>query len=168
MQTISSDTNVWIDFQTINRLELPFYLPYIYIMYHESIDNELLNPKDLSNQLQQAGLQGVDITIEEFLLAEQYATRFPKLSIPDSIALAIAKERQITLLTGDRALRCAATAENVPLLGTIGILDELYYGEYIPESEYIYCLEQLLQFNGGAIRLPTNELQRRLDKISQS
>lgn len=168
MQTISSDTNVWIDFRIINRLELPFHLPYIYIMYHESIDNELLNPKDLSYQLQQAGLQRVDITIEEFLLAEQYATRFPKLSIPDSIALAIAKERRITLLTGDRALRRAATAEDVPLLGTIGILDELYYGKYIPASEYIYCLEQLLHFNGGAIRLPTKELQKRLEKISQS
>ena len=44
-----------------------------------------------------------------------------KLSIYDRIALAIAKHRGITLLTGDGALRKAARAEGVHVLGTIGI-----------------------------------------------
>lgn len=40
MEYISSDTNVWIDFSVISRLDLPFLLPYTYIMYTESIENE--------------------------------------------------------------------------------------------------------------------------------
>lgn len=59
--------------------------------------------------------------MEEFNLAEEYGTRYLKLSIYDRIALAIAKHRGITLLTGDGALRKAARAEGVHVLGTIGI-----------------------------------------------
>lgn len=44
MQYISSDTNIWLDFMIINRLELPFRLPYIYLMNSEAMEDELLNP----------------------------------------------------------------------------------------------------------------------------
>jgi len=43
----------------------------------------------------------VDLTIEEFELAEEFGPRYPRLSIYDRIALAIAKSREIVLLTGD-------------------------------------------------------------------
>ena len=69
MEYISSDTNVWIDFNIISRMNLPFLLPYTYIMYTESMESELLNPEGFKDQLAEAGLVGVDITIEEFLLA---------------------------------------------------------------------------------------------------
>ena len=51
MEYISSDTNVWLDFVTINRLELPFKLPYIYLMNDEAVDDELLNPPSLGEDL---------------------------------------------------------------------------------------------------------------------
>ena len=47
MTYISSDTNIWIDFMTIEKLELPFRLPYTFLMYKESIQNELLSPPNL-------------------------------------------------------------------------------------------------------------------------
>lgn len=143
MEYVSSDTNVWIDFLTIDRLNLPFLLPYVYIMYDESIENELLSPPNFQSRLLQCGLKGVDITEEEFLLAEQYGSRFAKLSIPDRIALSIAKRRNITLLTGDMALRKAAIEESVQLIGTIGILDQLFEGHFIEKCEYLYCLTEL-------------------------
>ena len=43
MEFISSDTNVWIDFCTIDKFYLPFKLPYTYIMNNEAIEDELLN-----------------------------------------------------------------------------------------------------------------------------
>ena len=101
MEYISSDTNVWIDFNIISRMNLPFLLPYTYIMYTESMESELLNPEGFKDLLAEAGLVGVDITIEEFLLAQSWGPLYPKLSIQDRIALAIAKQRDITLLTGD-------------------------------------------------------------------
>ena len=122
MKYISSDTNVWIDFVTINRIALPFRLPYTYIMNQDAIDEELLSPPDFKEQLISAGLVATELTDDEFFLAESYGTRYRKLSVHDRIALAIAKKRNITLLTGDQALRNAARSEGVPLIGTIGIL----------------------------------------------
>lgn len=124
MEYISSDTNVWIDFFIIGRIELPFSLPYTYIMNSDAINDELLSPTGLRDELLRCGLVSVDLTIEEFELAEEYSPRYPRLSIYDRIALAIAKFRKILLLTGDNALREAAKCENVAVVGTIGILDQ--------------------------------------------
>lgn len=167
MEFISSDTNVWIDFRVISRLSLPFRLPYTYIMYTESITSELLTPAGFQHELTAAGLVGVDITIEEFMLAESWGNVYPKLSIQDRIALAIAKERKIILLTGDMALRKAAGKEGVPVLGTIGVLDKLFEGAYIAREEYEYCLSELLKHNGGEVRLPSSELKKRRDSLKK-
>lgn len=61
MEYISSDTNVWIDFNIISRMNLPFLLPYTYIMYTESMESELLNPEGFKDQLAEAGLVGVSV-----------------------------------------------------------------------------------------------------------
>lgn len=108
MEFISSDTNVWIDFCTIDKFYLPFKLPYTYIMNNDAIEDELLNPKDLKEQLIQLGLKKVELDIDELFLAEEYERKYKKLSIYDRIALAIAKNRHILLLTGDLNLRKAA------------------------------------------------------------
>ena len=168
MEFISSDTNVWIDFNIISRMNLPFLLPYTYIMYTESMESELLNPEGFKDQLAEAGLVGVDITIEEFFLAQSWGPLYPKLSIQDRIALAIAKQRDITLLTGDKALRMAAAQEGVHVIGTLGILDQLFDGQYIAKDEYLYCLQEFQKHNGGEVRLPRAELKKRLDCFNDS
>ena len=99
MRCISSDTNVWIDFVTIQKTEVPFRLPYTYIMSRDAVDEELLSPPGLGRQLVSYGLIPVEISIEEFFLAEQYGYSYKKLSTHDRVALAIAKNRKITLLT---------------------------------------------------------------------
>lgn len=167
MEYVSSDTNVWIDFQTISRIDLPFMLPYQYIMCDESIKNELINPPDFQQTLYEYGLIPVELAGDEFFLAESYGPRFPQLSIEDRIALAIAKVRNIVLLTGDGHLRKAAKEERVPVMGTIGILDQLYDAHYIDDSEFEKCLRELERFNGGAIRLPKSELTIRIQRISK-
>ncbi len=166
MQFISSDTNVWIDFVTIKKTELPFRLPYTYIMNHDAVDEEVLSPPGLGQELISHGLIPVKISIEEFFLAEQYGYRYKKLSIHDRVALAIAKNRQITLLTGDRALRKAAQYEGVPFIGTLGILDQLWDQKRITVDELKICLQRLLENNGGAVRLPESEILSRLLPLS--
>lgn len=66
METISSDTSVWIDFITINAIELPFLLDSIFVMYSEAILDELCSPVGLGSQLVEFGLIPVDLAIEEF------------------------------------------------------------------------------------------------------
>ena len=165
MEFISSDTNVWIDFAIIDALELPFRLSYTYIMNKDAVEDELLSPPGLGAQLISYGLVPVELMSEEFFLAEEYGPRYKTLSVYDRIALAIAKNREITLLTGDGALRKAAGRENVPVVGTIGILDRLCDENRITLSEYEMCLRTLSVNNGSSVRLPQGEIQLRLSKL---
>lgn len=165
MEYISSDTNVWIDFMKIHRLALPFKLPYTYIMNKDAIEEELLSPSGLRDELIQCGLVGVTIQIEEFELAEKFGQKYIRLSIFDRIALSIAKFRNITLLSGDGALRKAALEEGVTVIGTIGILDQLYNGLFIDKTEYVFCLLELQKHNGHEVRVPKEELTLRLNRV---
>ena len=70
MEYISSDTNVWIDFLTINKMALPFRLPYTYIMNSDAIEDELLNPASLKQNLLSLGLKKVELDLTEYSLAE--------------------------------------------------------------------------------------------------
>ena len=165
MEYISSDTNVWLDFQMIDKIELPFKLPYRYIMNEDAINDELLSPKELKDILIFLGLEAVELSEEEFYLAEEYNAKYIKPSLYDCVALAIAKVRGIILMTGDGALRKAAEQENVPVIGTIGVLDQLYNGNFIEQSEYVNCLKALLTENGRKVRLPEAALLERLRNI---
>ena len=162
MEYISSDTNIWIDFSTINKMALPFRLPYTYIMNSDAIDDELLNPANLKQSLLSLGLKKVELDSTEYLLAAGYALKYKQLSIYDRIALAIAKNRKITLLTGDGRLRTAAKKEFVNVIGTLGVLDRLYVYGYISEEEYDECLNEIKKHNGAEIRLPSAEIEQRL------
>lgn len=163
MVYISSDTNVWVDFAIINKLELPFLLPYTFLMNEDAVEDELLSPKGLRKSLVELGLVSVELSEEEFYLAEEYNSRYTKPSLYDCVALAIAKVRGITLMSGDGPLRKVAEQENVRVIGTIGVLDELYHGKYIDSQHYLACLLELKKHNGQKVRLPEKELQKRLD-----
>lgn len=165
MEFISSDTNVWIDFSVIQRTEIPFRLPYTYIMNTDAIEDELLSPTGLRDDLLRCGLVGVELELAEFELAESFGAKHIKLSIYDRVALAIAKLRKITLLTGDGALRKAAISEGVPVIGTIGVLDQLRDGSYIDDAEYEFCLLELQKHNGQVVRLPKAEITARLQSL---
>ena len=125
----------------------------------------LSSAKDAVKLLVSLGLVATELSYDEFLLADQYGSTYKKLSVYDRIALAIAKKRSITLLTGDAALRKAAQKENVKIIGTLGILDELLASKLIAESDYKYCLEELDRYNGGVIRLPKDEITKRIQQI---
>lgn len=164
MKYVSSDTSVWIDFSIIHRTELPFRLPYTFIMNRDAVEDELLSPDELKQELLTHGLISVEITIEEFILAEEYGILYQRLSRYDRIALAIAKIRKIILLTGDGALRKAAAKEDVNVIGTIGILDQLLAEKWISNEEFEECISELEKYNGREVRLPRNELSQRLQK----
>ena len=69
MEFISSDTNVWIDFMVIEKLDLPFRLPLEYLMNQDAIDDELLSPRNLKRKLLKLGLVPTELSDEEFFYA---------------------------------------------------------------------------------------------------
>ncbi len=159
---ICSDTNVWIDFSAIGKLEYPFRLAFEYLIYQDIFDLELQQPETLQKDLLKYGVKVTEFTIEEFFLAAEINSKYPPLSSFDSAALAIAKCRNIPLLTGDKVLRKAAVAENVELIGTIKLCDLLYSQSKITQQEYVECLRLFLNEKSGRVRLPRNELEKRI------
>lgn len=164
MEFISSDTNIWMDFNSIHQLDLPFRLSYQYIMYEESLDSELGGIDKISEKLIKYGLLKTKLSLEEFWLASSYGDKYKRLSKHDRIALAIAKHRNIKLLTGDGNLRNAAIKENVEVVGTIWILDKLKNTNSIVKEEYIKYINELISLTkAGKRRLPIEELLKRLN-----
>lgn len=167
MEYISSDTNVWIDYMAIEKLELPFRLPFTYLMNQDAIVDELLSPKGMREELLRLGLKPTELTEDEFYYGLKIAETHPRLSEYDCSALAIAKYRGLVLMTGDAALRKAALSEGVSVMGTIGLLDKLYEDEKITSEEYRECLLLLIKVNGREVRLPYVELQNRINKLDK-
>ena len=162
MKYISSDTNIWLDFEQIGRLNLPFALDYTYVMSSDTINDELLDPPELKERLLSFGLLPLDIDESEYKLAIQYGQVYRKLSVYDRFALAIAKRRGYILLSGDGALRQAAIHENITVKGTIWIIDQLLDQGKIPNTEYHAIMTELHDDTSGKVRLPRNELLKRI------
>ena len=69
------------------------------------------------------------------------------------------------LLTGDKALRKAADLERVQILGTLGIIDQLWDENRICESVYRKCLMDWLDQTSYGRRLPIEEIQKRVRRL---
>ena len=167
MEYISSDTNVWIDFSTIGFLDCPFRLDWSFYMYEEAVEEELLNPPGISEELISYGIISTELSEDEFHTAEMFGRKYKKLSSYDCIALSIARERGIKLMTGDYALRKAACSENVDVIGTLGVIDALMDSELIDKTEYIEMLTRIMLFNGREIWLPMKEIMVRLESARE-
>lgn len=100
-------------------LNLPFKCPFQFIMFEETIDEELDKRFKLKTQLLELGLKAVPITIDELYMAQTILNNHTNLSNYDAVSLSIAKVRNIPLLTGDLNLRKAAENEGVLVVGTI-------------------------------------------------
>ena len=164
MEIISSDTNIWIDFDVAKCLTEPFMLAdrYTYIMSRDALRDEILSPPEMSARLIELGVVAVDISESEYLLANNYGEKYVQLSIYDRIALSIASTRKIKLLSGDKALRSAAVKEKVEVHGTIWLMDMLLETGKISECRYIEILREMQRLNGDKIRLPEKEIEKRL------
>lgn len=182
---ISSDTNIWLDFSFVGRVEYPFYLDNIYylssITYHDEIDdstNLLCNNSnierfsDIRKCVKENKILITDVTTSELKLAVSYQSIYrpskvsKAISLQDSIALAIAKERNWILLTGDSGLREAAKFEGVECHGTLWIFDQLKDNKFISNNEYLLAMNKLLDAVTSKKRyLPKDEIQKRIESI---
>ena len=114
-----SDTSVLIDLERGSLLESVFALPHGLavpdVLYHLEMRGEW------GERLVGLGLRVEETSEEGVADAIRYRRQRPKLSVPDSMALALAKERQWVLLTGDSDLRNLAGGENVDCHGVLWV-----------------------------------------------
>jgi len=157
-----SDANILIDMEAANLLQKFFRLPMSIgipdILYREEIEPG-------SPGLEELGLILLDVegayVQYAFSLASKYGSR---ASHNDYLALALAKQEQCPLLTGDMALRKVAAAENIEAKGTIWILQELVNHAIIDIQE---ALDAIARMKQSGRRLPWNEAERILKTLKK-
>lgn len=87
-------------------------------------------------------------------LAVQY-----RISVPDSSVLWLARENSAILVSGDRRLREAASAEGIQVRGTLWILDHLIETTSITKEAAVAALQAI---RADGTFLPHDECQSRL------
>ena len=131
MQLLISDSNILIDMEVSGLTEKMFDLPYTFaipdILYYEELE------EDHSNLLEY-GILVLELSSETVKDMEVMVPKYPRASRNDLFALALAKQESCPLVTGDNALRKACEKEEIDLLGTIWIMNQLVYHDVIDKD----------------------------------
>ena len=124
MKVLVSDTSVLIDLERGSLLETGFRLPFEFAV------PDLLYQRELENHggdaLIELGLGVEELDGEGVVLALSYRRKRRSLSLPDSFALALAKTKSWTLLSGDGGLRELAAEERIPCHGVLWLIDRMF------------------------------------------
>ncbi|MRK21540.1 PIN domain-containing protein [Pseudomonas sp. JG-B] len=158
MQLLISDANILIDLEEGELLELLFQLPYQFSV------PDILFAEEL--EAQHAHLPGMGLLLGELepqamVYAFELIQRVNGPSRNDCFALALAKQRNCPLLSGDQALRRVAEAEAVVVMGTIWLVEEMIHRDIISIEQ---ARNAYLRMRANARRLPWDIALRRLDE----
>ncbi|MEQ6887013.1 hypothetical protein [Salicola sp. Rm-C-2C1-2] len=151
-----SDTNIWIDLHRCGLLETVFQLPHQFVTT-EFVWRELRQPP--GTRLTNLGLLLEPLDQDEILELFDLRAALGNSSIPDVSCYLTARNRNWTLLTGDKAVRNSGFEAELDVRGTLWLLDELYEHNLANGDTLATGLEEMLE--RGA-RLPQSECEHRL------
>lgn len=152
------DANILIDLHVGGLLGLLFRLPYRFAT-PDMVAAELEKPDE--ETVVGLGLGRETLSGDQLLEIVELRGRYRRTSANDLAALVLARDLGITLLTGDAHLRRAAKQEQVPVHGTLWVLDEMVRLGVIEESAAAASLEKMLRRGS---RLPVTECERRFKR----
>lgn len=140
MQVLISDSNIFIDMEVANLTQKMFALPYTFatpdILYYEELEEEHEN-------LLKYNLKILSLTSETIKYTESIVPKYLRASRNDLFALALAKQEDCPLITGDGALRNAGEQEGIIIYGTIWIVNELMKYDIINDDEAVEAYEMM-------------------------
>jgi predicted nucleic acid-binding protein len=155
-----SDTSVLIDLDRGGLLEPVFTLPHELAVPDVLYDREMQG--EWGERLRQLGLRVEEVSEAGVGNALRYRHQRISLSVPDSFALALAREREWLLLTGDGQLRELAAAEGVECHGVLWLLD-LMEDAGLPGVQILH--DGLVRLAAHPrCRLPVREVTVRLER----
>ncbi len=132
MQLLISDTNILIDLEEGELMEELFQLPYEFavpdILFAEELEAQ-------HGHLLDMGLSQGELTPATLQYAVGLIQRSVGVSRNDCFALALARQKQCPLLTGDQQLRNVADREGVVVMGTLWVVKQLVRHEIITKEE---------------------------------
>lgn len=132
MLLLISDANVLIDME-IGRLtpdifQLPCEIAVPDILFE-------LELKERHRHLLDAGLKVKSLAAASIKKTEFLIKQYPRPSMMDHSALALALQEKCPLLTGDKDLRVAAKKEGVQVHGTLWVVEQLLNQKIIQQSQ---------------------------------
>lgn len=152
-QLLISDANILIDMEEGGLLEQMFTLPYQFaapdILFVEELEEDHAHLPGL-------GLELLEISPTSMMYAMQLTNTYTAASRNDCFALALAKQEQCPLLSGDRALRVAAEKEAAIVKGTIWLVCQLIVHQTINTEQARQAFSKM-QANGRRLPWPTAE-----------
>jgi hypothetical protein len=157
MQILVSDTSVIIDLERAKLLEKVFEGPMNFVMPDLLFEREF--PSD-GQRLLDLGLTVLSLDGKELAFAQITHQTVQALSLPDCFALALSTRQHHILLTGDKALRAFAEAQQIECHGVLWLFDQLHATGSLPNALLASGLQELAVH--PRCRLPKNEIAKRL------
>lgn len=162
MLLLISDANILIDVEAAELLETLFKLPYQFaipdILYVEEIEPG-------TPGLEQLGLNVLEVQPDfvsyALSLVDMYGR---KPSHNDYLALALAKQQDAALLTGDHNLKIVAQKESVQVMGTIWLLVAMVKHGLLSVKKALEALKKMKQ---RSRRLPWAEAEQLLLSLNK-
>ena len=158
MLLLISDANILIDIEDGNLTPVIFRLPYEIAVPDILFELEL---RERHSHLLKAGLKVKSLTAESVKKTEFLTQQYPRPSMMDHSALALALQERCPLLTGDKDLRIAAKKEGVEVHGTIWIIEELMNQKIIQQSQAKGSFDAM-RVKGS--RLPWGDVEKLLSR----
>lgn len=159
MQLLISDANILIDLEDGLLLDNFFNLPYLFKVPDILFEEELqANHAHLIGLGLQVGELTEDAMIDAYNLTQKYCSP----SRNDCFALALARQEQCPLLTGDKRLRNAAEQEDVPVKGTLWVVEQMVIHKIINKDQGSQAYDRM---KDSGSRLPWHIAHERLRKL---
>jgi predicted nucleic acid-binding protein len=162
MLLLIGDANVLIDIEDGNLTPFVFRLPYEIVVPDILFELEL---REHHSHLLEIGLKVKKLTAESVEKTESLTAHYPRPSMADHSALALAIQEHCPLLTGDKALRIAAKNENVEVHGTVWIVEQLLNHKLIQPHRARASFDTM---KAKGSRLPWVEADKLLKKWEQA
>lgn len=151
-----SDANVIIDMEVGSLIKQMFRLDYEFavpdVLYEEELKGNHSNLPKLGLKRRELQAAAVEYTVA-------LGAKYPKPGRIDLMALALARQEQCALLTGDQALREAGKAEGVEVVGTLWLVGEMVNAKIITKKDARVAYVKMKESNR---RLPWAEVDKQL------
>lgn len=158
-----SDANILIDICAGGLLDELFQLNYVFGLPDVLFEYEL---QEQYPDLPKKGLQILTLASDAVNDLSDLQARHRKtgVSIYDCMALALARQEQCPLLTGDGALRQVSIAEGMEVKGTLWLVEQMLESGLI-DVEQASQAYQAMKADGS--RLPWGKVEQQLRKYRQ-
>lgn len=161
MQLLISDTNIIIDLDVCGLVQKMFDLPYTFavpdVLYIEELEEHHGDLPAYGLQIKTLGAERVDYAVA-------LQTENIKTNANDLFALALAKQEDCPLLTGDGALRDLAAVEQVEIRGTIWIIEQMLQEGILNPDQ---AKEAFRAMKDSYRRLPWKEAENMLKRVQR-